>query len=115
MFASTNDCRDKWWWKMDIDGSFSVKTLLDIVEKKILATPQDEQATIWNNFVPKKVNIFVWRALKNRIPVKELIDKKGIELDSLLCPVCSEHIETFEHCLIHCESAKKIWDSVFKW
>ncbi|GJS57295.1 ribonuclease H-like domain-containing protein [Tanacetum coccineum] len=36
-----------------------------------------------------KVNIFMWRALKGRLPVREELDKRGIDLDSVLCPSCT--------------------------
>lgn len=86
-----------------------------MIEKKTLSTSQDGHKTTWNNLVPKKVNVFAWRASKNRLPVKELLDKKGIDLDSLLCPVCNNQIESLDHCLTQCDMAIKTWEYIFKW
>ncbi|GKG08306.1 putative ribonuclease H-like domain-containing protein, partial [Tanacetum coccineum] len=59
-------------------GDFTVKELTKLVEEKTLSVASEDEATIWNKWVPKKVNIFVWRALQGRLPVREELDKRGI-------------------------------------
>nr|GEX50533.1 RNA-directed DNA polymerase, eukaryota, reverse transcriptase zinc-binding domain protein [Tanacetum cinerariifolium] len=59
-----NNCRDKWRWLLDEDGEFKVKMLTRLIEDKCLCLESDGQETTWNKLVPKKVNIFIWRALK---------------------------------------------------
>ena len=73
------------------------------------------RATLWNNWVPKKVNIFIWRALKGRLPVREELDKRGIDLDSLLCPCCNSVVESCNHSLVLCNFAMSVWERVFSW
>ncbi|GKD95506.1 RNA-directed DNA polymerase, eukaryota, reverse transcriptase zinc-binding domain protein, partial [Tanacetum coccineum] len=68
------NCKDKWRWTLNGDGNFSVKDLSRLVEEKILDVEIGGQETIWNKLVPKKVNIFVWRVLKGRIPVRKELD-----------------------------------------
>ncbi|XP_071728580.1 uncharacterized protein [Rutidosis leptorrhynchoides] len=72
-------------------------------------------ATDLNPFVPKKVGIFIWRAKKNRLPVRVELDRKGIDLHSTRCPVCDDDIETLHHSLISCKFASIIWDKVRRW
>nr|GEV76846.1 RNA-directed DNA polymerase, eukaryota, reverse transcriptase zinc-binding domain protein [Tanacetum cinerariifolium] len=75
-------------WMLDDDWEFTVKELARLVEEKMLHTDSGGQETIWNKLVPKKVNIFVWRALKGRLPVHVELDRRDIDLDSVLCPCC---------------------------
>ncbi|GKB54349.1 reverse transcriptase domain, reverse transcriptase zinc-binding domain protein, partial [Tanacetum coccineum] len=110
-----NNCKDNWRWSLGEDGNFAVKDLSRMVEEKILHADSGGQETIWNNLVPKKVNIFVWRALKGRLPVRDELDRKGIDLDSVLCPSCNNGVETCAHCLTTCGLAMSVWDSIFKW
>ncbi|XP_071719423.1 uncharacterized protein [Rutidosis leptorrhynchoides] len=42
--------------------------------------------TMRNRMLPQKVGIFVWRAKRKRIPVRDELSKRGIDLDSVLCP-----------------------------
>ncbi|GJU25984.1 transposon TX1 [Tanacetum coccineum] len=82
--------KDRWRWALHESGEFTVKELTKMVEEKILNVDTGVDATIWNKWVPEKVNIFVWRTLKRRLPVREELDKRGIDLDSLLCPSCGD-------------------------
>ncbi|GKB22521.1 RNA-directed DNA polymerase, eukaryota, reverse transcriptase zinc-binding domain protein [Tanacetum coccineum] len=71
------------------------------------------EVTIWNNWVSKKVNIFVWRALKGILPIREELDKRGIDLDSLLCP-CGDMVESCSRCLVMCNFAMSVWDQIYR-
>ncbi|GJV12668.1 reverse transcriptase domain, reverse transcriptase zinc-binding domain protein [Tanacetum coccineum] len=107
--------KDRWRWSLGEDGEFTVKELARLVEEKILHRDGGGQETLWNNLVPKKVNIFVWRALKGRLPVRVELDRRGIDLDSVLCPSCNDVVETCAHCLVTCDLARNIWERVFSW
>ncbi|GJX38525.1 copia protein [Tanacetum coccineum] len=76
------------------DGIFTVKELSRMIEETSLHVNDDGQEMLWNKLVPKKVNIFVWRALKGRLPVCLELDKRDINLDSVLCPSCNNATES---------------------
>ncbi|GKB65405.1 RNA-directed DNA polymerase, eukaryota, reverse transcriptase zinc-binding domain protein [Tanacetum coccineum] len=87
-------------WKLSEDGDFKVKELSRLIEDKIHQVENDAQETLWNKLVPKKVNVFVWRALKGRLPVRVELDRRGIDLDSVLCACCNDSVESCTHCLV---------------
>ncbi|GJZ80078.1 RNA-directed DNA polymerase, eukaryota, reverse transcriptase zinc-binding domain protein [Tanacetum coccineum] len=107
--------RDKWRWTLGVDGVFLVRDLAKLIEEKVLRVESGGEETIWNNLVPKKVNIFVWRALRGRLPVRVELDRREIDLDSVLCPCCNNIVETCSHSLVTCDLATSVWDKVFKW
>ncbi|GJU07800.1 retrovirus-related pol polyprotein from transposon TNT 1-94 [Tanacetum coccineum] len=80
---------DKWRWSLSEDGEFMTKNLSRMVEDKILYTDRGGQETIWNKLVLKKVNIFVWIALNERLPVRDALDKRGIDLDLVFVQVAT--------------------------
>ncbi|GKB69914.1 putative RNA-directed DNA polymerase [Tanacetum coccineum] len=86
----TCDCRDSWQWNRAEDGKFKVKDLSHMVDDLSLQVIGSSQEMVWNKLVPKKVNIFIWRALNGRIPVRVELDKRGVDLDSVLCPCCGD-------------------------
>ncbi|GJY61611.1 RNA-directed DNA polymerase, eukaryota, reverse transcriptase zinc-binding domain protein [Tanacetum coccineum] len=90
-------------WALDEDGEFKVKMLTSLIEKKILQGDSGGHDTLWNKLVPKKVNIFVWRARKCRLPVRVELDRRGIDLDSVLCASCNDSVESCAHCLVTCD------------
>ncbi|GKF11065.1 RNA-directed DNA polymerase, eukaryota, reverse transcriptase zinc-binding domain protein, partial [Tanacetum coccineum] len=112
----------EWDWARTIrgrslveDGEFTVKELSKLIEENILISDVGGQETLWNKLVPKKVNIFVWRALRARLPVRVELDRRGDDFDSILCPSCINIVETCVHSLITCDLARSVWDKTFIW
>lgn len=57
----------------------------------------------------------MWRALKGKLPVRAEVDKRGIDLHSILCPLCEDEIESVEYSLLKCKVVKAVWEKVFSW
>ncbi|GJT65335.1 reverse transcriptase domain, reverse transcriptase zinc-binding domain protein [Tanacetum coccineum] len=51
----------------------------------------------------------------SRISVHVELDKRGTELDSLLCSCCDDSVELCDHNLVTCNVAKSVWDNIFEW
>ena len=71
--------------------------------------------TRWNNFIPIKLNILLWRIALVRIPTRNNFVSRGIVLDSNLCPVCSSSLETVEHVFANCVELRSIWSNISRW
>ncbi|GJZ16190.1 reverse transcriptase domain, reverse transcriptase zinc-binding domain protein [Tanacetum coccineum] len=88
----TVDCKDCWMWSLHDSGEFTVKELSKLVEEKSLIARNG-----------------------GRLPVREELDKRGIDLDSLLCPSCNSVVESCAHCLVLCNFAMSIWEKIHSW
>ncbi|XP_071727974.1 uncharacterized protein [Rutidosis leptorrhynchoides] len=55
---------DSWSWSDSAKGVFEVKILASMINDKLLGNIASFQVLTRNNLVPKKVEIFIWRALK---------------------------------------------------
>ncbi|GJX25399.1 hypothetical protein Tco_0231695 [Tanacetum coccineum] len=44
-------------------------------------------------FSPKKINNYIWIVLRDRLPTRWNLSQKGIDMDSLSCPICDSGIE----------------------
>ncbi|PWA77606.1 reverse transcriptase domain, Reverse transcriptase zinc-binding domain protein [Artemisia annua] len=109
----TGEATDEWQWNVLNQNLFTVKHTRLHVDQLIL--PSEAPATRWCKSNPKKVNILVWRILRDRIPSRWNLSRKGVELSSLACPICSKHLETSHHLFWTCDLASAIWDLTFKW
>ncbi|XP_071686502.1 uncharacterized protein [Rutidosis leptorrhynchoides] len=107
--------KDCWSWNLNSKGIYTVKDCSVLVDKVILPRAVNSIESLRNGLVPKKVEVFIWRARLGRIPVKFELDKRGIDLNSVRCPICDGDIETVEHILFSCQVAKDIWAKVLKW
>ncbi|GKB48541.1 RNA-directed DNA polymerase, eukaryota, reverse transcriptase zinc-binding domain protein, partial [Tanacetum coccineum] len=106
---------DTWCWTMGQNGEFSVKALKQMVNLKILGEEADMDETKWCKYIPNKVSVFMWRLKHGRLPVRALLDRYGMDLDTTLCPMCNEVVESLDHCFFSCSKAKSVWNKVFDW
>ncbi|XP_071714977.1 uncharacterized protein [Rutidosis leptorrhynchoides] len=109
------DKADSWSWALSNNGCFNCKSLSGFIDSKLLNNTAVLAGTMRNNLVPKKVEVFIWRVRKGRIPVLAELDKRGIDLHSVRCPLCDNDIEGINHSLLNCERVWEIWLRVFDW
>ncbi|XP_026396895.1 uncharacterized protein LOC113291592 [Papaver somniferum] len=63
----------------------------------------------WNTPVLPKVQLFLWKCIRNILPTKSRVFRFTTEQDNL-CILCDDSmIETAEHLLLHCFFSKAIW------
>ncbi|XP_071718805.1 uncharacterized protein [Rutidosis leptorrhynchoides] len=107
--------KDSWRWTPGGNGMFTTKALSDMVTSIPIPTNDSNVETLHNKLVPKKFDVFVWRARKLRLLVLVELDKRGIDLHSVRCPLYDDDIETVNHSLIFCKYAFEVWGKVFDW
>ncbi|GJQ89789.1 RNA-directed DNA polymerase, eukaryota, reverse transcriptase zinc-binding domain protein [Tanacetum coccineum] len=111
--VTLSDKRDSWKWSLNDCNGFSVASVRDLVDIHTLVV--DIEATRWNRFIPIKVNVLLWRLKLNRLPSRVNLDRKGIDIGSILCPICHEDIETVNHIFVNCGMAQDLWALLAKW
>ncbi|XP_071713254.1 uncharacterized protein [Rutidosis leptorrhynchoides] len=114
-FSFEQSKKDVWKWGMSSNGLFTVKKCSSILDEHILGSVSSQHGTLRNPLVPKKIEIFVWQALKNRFPARLELDKRGMDLHSVRCPLCDDALESVENSPILYKHARKIWERVYKW
>ncbi|GKA75683.1 RNA-directed DNA polymerase, eukaryota, partial [Tanacetum coccineum] len=105
--------QDVWQWKFDDEESFTVRSVrnsLDITRLLFAST-----VTRWCKILSIKVNVFVWRAMLNRLPTRINLDRRGIDMDSLLCPCCNTIVEDSNHVFYSCNVALELWNKIAVW
>ncbi|GJV20013.1 RNA-directed DNA polymerase, eukaryota, reverse transcriptase zinc-binding domain protein [Tanacetum coccineum] len=84
-----------------------------LIDSAILET--GSEATRWNRNIPIKVNVFLWRLKLNKLPSRVNLDRRGVDVESIFCPICLEDLETVNHSFFNCGLAKDMWASLAKW
>nr|GEU96743.1 RNA-directed DNA polymerase, eukaryota, reverse transcriptase zinc-binding domain protein [Tanacetum cinerariifolium] len=80
--------------------SIGTPTFMDKSTRKQIdqcTLPNGGFETRWNYFLPKKINIYIWRVLRDRLSTRWNLSKKGINMDSLSSSICDTGIETTNH------------------
>ncbi|GJW83659.1 RNA-directed DNA polymerase, eukaryota, reverse transcriptase zinc-binding domain protein [Tanacetum coccineum] len=63
----------------------------------------------WNSWIPRKVNICVWRASLNGLPTRVNLSQRGVNILTSCCPFCGIVAEEIEHHTIRCPRVVAIW------
>ena len=64
---------------------------------------------IWNSVMPPKMGIFTLEAVWGKILTLDNLKRRGMAFANR-CFLCEEDEKTIDHLLIHCKSAKMLWD-----
>ncbi|GKC13749.1 RNA-directed DNA polymerase, eukaryota, reverse transcriptase zinc-binding domain protein [Tanacetum coccineum] len=106
---------DRWSWSKDASGIYKVSTLSNIIQSISLAQCSLGVHHKWNSWIPRKVNICVWRGSLNRLPTRANLSSRGIPVANTLCPFCNNKEEDIDRCLINCPCVLPIWKKVWSW
>ena len=68
-------------------------------------TNQHVWKVLWNLNISHKIKFFIWKGLREAVPVKELIWRK-VNVGDPICSDCGEEMETLEHMLQNYKRAK---------
>lgn len=110
---------DRLVWGSSQDGSYSVKSGYYCVKawernRQIGSSTAQTHTIIWKNLLktgctPRQQTL-LWRVIKGLFPVRERLNKKGVNC-TILCPICLSKIEFISHCFKDCKTAKMVWFS----
>ncbi|GJV67278.1 RNA-directed DNA polymerase, eukaryota [Tanacetum coccineum] len=98
---------DRWDFTLHHSNMYSESVLRKYIDSKSLLAEGNK--TRWNKLVPTKINILAWRLINDRLPTRLNLASRGIDLHSLLCPVCDDNIESAQHLFVHCNLAIHVW------
>ncbi|GKA23721.1 RNA-directed DNA polymerase, eukaryota, reverse transcriptase zinc-binding domain protein [Tanacetum coccineum] len=65
--------------------------------------------------IPIKVNVLAWRICLDRLPTRLNLSFRGLEIPSILCPLCNEAAESTYHLFFSSSLARQIMRLVCRW
>ncbi|GJT98055.1 RNA-directed DNA polymerase, eukaryota [Tanacetum coccineum] len=88
-------CEDRYVWTLESDGVFSVASIRKEIDGNRF---QDVSLpTRWVKSVPIKMNIIAWKVKSNALPTRFNISRRGMDIDSIVCPICNAGVESTNH------------------
>ncbi|GKB15981.1 RNA-directed DNA polymerase, eukaryota, reverse transcriptase zinc-binding domain protein [Tanacetum coccineum] len=104
---------DRWVWNLESSGDFSVSSIRKVIDEKRF--PSVCSKTRWVKYVSIKVNVLAWKIKIDGLPTRFNISRRGIDIHSILCPVCDGGVESSEHLFFRCHLSKQIARKVSLW
>ncbi|KAL8526044.1 hypothetical protein ACS0TY_015314 [Phlomoides rotata] len=116
------DGSDGWRWNHSSNGMFSSSLAYRKLEDRDEAAAQvgNEAAVfdrMWSSSAPKRHQAIVWKVLKERMPTRDQLRRRGIIPASgeASCVLCSDHEENISHVFFHCNFSSEIWCKILDW
>ncbi|XP_031094434.1 uncharacterized protein LOC115998904 [Ipomoea triloba] len=121
---------DAWYWKGDLKGQYTIKHGYKLLVRNTLdqdsgfgfrewrklwsskIPPKVEWRKLWSSKIPPKVRNFLWRCVKNILPVREVLRTKGVVVSGG-CPLCPSNFETVNHIFPLCPSNFETVNHIF--
>ncbi|GJU31963.1 RNA-directed DNA polymerase, eukaryota [Tanacetum coccineum] len=107
----------KWKMKNVVDwsssGDFSVASVRKIIDDKSLSDV--ESKTRWIKYVPIKVNVHAWKVKTDSLPTRFNVSRRGIDIDSIMCAICDNGVETSRHLFFYCCMVRQIVRKITRW
>ncbi|GJV64431.1 ribonuclease H-like domain-containing protein [Tanacetum coccineum] len=107
------DSKDRWRWSLEGCGEFTVASVRNLLDANSL--PVVSSKTRWIKSVPIKVNIHAWKVKLDILPTRLNISKRGMDIESILCPLCEKNVESSSHIFFTCPISREIFRKVLLW
>ncbi|GJT47399.1 RNA-directed DNA polymerase, eukaryota, reverse transcriptase zinc-binding domain protein [Tanacetum coccineum] len=111
--VSLVNMRDRWRWSLEGSREFSVASVRKLIDDKTL--PEVSVKSRWVKVVPIKVNIHAWKVRLDCLPTRLNISRRCLDIDSILCPLCENALESTRHIFFTCHIAREIFCKVSCW
>ncbi|KAG6527455.1 hypothetical protein ZIOFF_009557 [Zingiber officinale] len=109
--AVQNGVRDCIVWKPSLDGKFTMKSAWKGSWKDQQQAGVGQQQVVWravwSKLIFPNISIFVWRFLRKRLPVDEVLQRRGVYLASKC--YCCDFVESWDHLFYHGAIALEVW------
>ncbi|XP_071705253.1 uncharacterized protein [Rutidosis leptorrhynchoides] len=73
-----NNEGNSWKWKLSTNNVLTVTNLSYIIDQKLLGVAVSTGGIKWLSWVPEKVNVFMWRLNKNKLPTTSNLINRGV-------------------------------------
>ncbi|XP_071740704.1 uncharacterized protein [Rutidosis leptorrhynchoides] len=111
--VTLTDHADRWTWNLDVESTFTLCDTRLFLDNFWL--PSHQHSTWLFKVIPIKVNVFMWRLRLDRLPTRLNLSSRGIDIESIVCPICGLTTETHDHTFLSCEIASTLWNRVRLW
>ncbi|GKA10781.1 RNA-directed DNA polymerase, eukaryota, reverse transcriptase zinc-binding domain protein [Tanacetum coccineum] len=95
------------------NGEFSVKSVRNLIDDSLLSS--NLPPTRWVKEIPIKINVFAWNVQKDKLPTRFNLSRVGIDIQSIVCPICEVGVETVDHLLFSCPMAREVLVKLKRW
>ncbi|XP_023747685.1 uncharacterized protein LOC111895862 [Lactuca sativa] len=104
---------DSWKFSLTHDRIFRVDTLR--YQADLALAVSSPKRIEWIHMVPLKILVFLWRVSMDRILTADALSHRGINVNSVTCPLCQLDLEKTDHLLANYSYSGETFRLIFEW
>ncbi|GJU12747.1 RNA-directed DNA polymerase, eukaryota, reverse transcriptase zinc-binding domain protein [Tanacetum coccineum] len=108
-----SNTQDRWTWSLEGSGDFSVSSVRKVID--VVYLPRGSVKTRWIKEVPFKINIHAWKVTNDYLRTRFNLSRRGIDIESAVCPMCNSMVESSRHLFFSCEFSNQIMCKIMRW
>nr|GEW51184.1 RNA-directed DNA polymerase, eukaryota, reverse transcriptase zinc-binding domain protein [Tanacetum cinerariifolium] len=108
-----NNSTHRWAWNLGGSGEFSVSSVRKYIDDHLL--PSGAMKTRWIKEVPIKINVHAWKVKNDGFPTRFNLSWRGMEIDSITCPLCDRTAESTRHLFFSCKVYCDVMRNITRW
>ncbi len=97
---------DLFLWRWSVTGTFTTGSAYQFLTFD--GVDDRRLRHLWNIKIPQRVKLFLWLAVRNRLPTTDFLTKRGWTGPSI-CYLCNRAEEGLEHLLFNCSYSHLVW------
>ena len=94
---------------------YTVSSAYTCLAKHLRGTQHVNFDLLWKASAFPNVLLTAWRVLIDRIPTREALVGRGVQMESTACVLCRTEEESSQHLFIECVIAQRVWSLCQKW
>jgi len=103
-------------WLLDPTCGYSVRESYHYITLSGVTMDRNLADDVWLKHLPSKVSLMVWRLLRNRLPTRDNLLRRGvIHIDASTCAAGCGASETTLHLFLKCDVSSRLWIDVRLW
>ncbi|KAH1247510.1 hypothetical protein GmHk_06G017402 [Glycine max] len=105
-----------WVWGAASNGILSSKSACVCIKAE--QSSEDHHlgfCQLWDTKIPPRALTFAWRFLWDRLPSKENLSRRQVDLANDLCPFCQSNSKSASHLFFTCQKGLPLWWEFNTW
>jgi len=96
-------------------GPFFVNSAYECLSNHVRGPQSEVYKLLWKAKAFPNAVVTAWRVLMGKLPARVNLSRRGVLLESTVCPLCQQEEKSCQHLFLECKHIQRVWSMCFQW